>query len=79
MHVHTLVEQSSEREDKMWMGRGAFYLQQTRVLYTLLFTQVLKKIYSLYRRSRYIISTYVAVYSFYLRLRNSQCMNGFRI
>lgn len=22
MHVHTLVEQSSEREDKMWIGEG---------------------------------------------------------
>lgn len=32
--IYTLVEQSSEREDKnVDRGGGAFYLQQTRVLY----------------------------------------------
>lgn len=56
--MYILVEQSSEKEDKnVDRGGGAFYLQQTRVLYiySSIYTGA-KNIYSLYRTSRYIIS-----------------------
>lgn len=81
MHAYIYTSGAIFRKggQKCGQGRGAFYLQQTRVLYiySSIYTGAVKHLFFISQIQIYY--TYVAVYSYYLRLRNSQCTNGFRI
>lgn len=79
MHIYTSGAIFRKGGQKCGQGRGAFYLQQTRVLYiySSIYTGAVKHLFFISQIQIYY--TYVAVYSYYLRLRNSQCTNGFRI